>query len=107
MDYDIFFQTHWIKFMYKILLDLFQICCTLLNKVKNTDHQRIDTFKLWYWRRLLRVPWTSRISNKSNLKEINPEYSFGRTNAEAEAPILWPLDEKSQLIGKGLDAGKD
>ena len=43
---------------------------------KNTECQRIDAFKLCCWRRLLRFPWTSRISNQSILKEINPEYSF-------------------------------
>ena len=43
----------------------------ILNKAK---HQRIDTFELWYWRRLLRIPWTARSSNQSILKEINPEY---------------------------------
>ena len=47
-------------------------------------------------------------SNKLILKEINPEYSLeGLTDAEAEAPILWPLDVKSQLIEKDPDAGKD
>ena len=40
------------------------------------EHQRIDAFKLWFWRRLLRVPWTARRSNWSILKEINPEYSL-------------------------------
>ena len=39
--------------------------------------------------------------------EISPEYSFGRTDAEAETPILWPPDAKSQLTGKAPDAGKD
>ena len=42
--------------------------------IKKADHQRIDTFELWYWRRLLRVPWTARRSNQSILKEISPEY---------------------------------
>ena len=73
--------------------------------VKKAEHQRID-FELWCWRRLLRVPWTARRSNQSILKEINPEYS-GRTDSEAEAPILWPPDANSQLIGKDPDAGKD
>ena len=40
------------------------------------EHQRIDAFELWDWRRLLRVPWTARISNKETLKEISPEYSL-------------------------------
>ena len=57
--------------------------------------QRIDAFKPWCWRRLLRVPWTAKRSNQSILKEISPEYSFGRIDAEAEIPILWPADAKN------------
>ena len=64
-------------------------------------------FELWCWRRLLRVLWTARRSNQSVLKEISPEYSFGRTDAEAETPILWPPHAKSWLIWKDPDAGKD
>ena len=45
--------------------------------VKKAEHQRIDTFKLWCWRKLLRAPWTARRSNQSILKEISPEYSLG------------------------------
>ena len=44
--------------------------------IKKAEHQRIDVFELWFWRRLLRVPWVSRWSNQSILKEINPEYSL-------------------------------
>ena len=44
--------------------------------IKKTEHQRIDGFELWYWRRLLRVPWTARKSNQSILKELSPEYSL-------------------------------
>ena len=44
--------------------------------IKKAEHQRTDAFKLWCWRRLLRVPWTARRSNQSTLKEINPEYSL-------------------------------
>ena len=43
--------------------------------IKMAEQQRIDSFELWYWKRLLRVPWTAR-SNQSILKEINPEYSL-------------------------------
>ena len=43
--------------------------------IKKSEHRRIDAFRLWYWRRLLRIPWTTR-SNQSILKEINPEYSL-------------------------------
>ena len=44
--------------------------------IKKAERQRIDAFELWYWRRLLRVPWTARRSNQFILKEINPEYSL-------------------------------
>ena len=54
--------------------------------IKNAEHPRIDAFELWCWRRLLRVPWAARRSNQSILKEISPD--IGRTDAEAEAPIL-------------------
>ena len=43
---------------------------------EKAEHRRIDAFKLWCWRRLLRVPWTARRSNQSILKGINPEYSL-------------------------------
>ena len=59
--------------------------------IKKAEHQRIDAFELWCWRRLLRVPWATRRSNQSILKEIHPGYSTGRTDAEAEAPILGHL----------------
>ena len=52
----------------------------------------------------MRVPWTARRSKQSILKEINPEYSLKRHDY---APILWSLDVKSQLIGKGPDVQKD
>ena len=57
--------------------------------IKKAEHQRIDAFKLWCWKRLLRAPWRARRSNQSVLKEINPVF-IGRT--DAEAPVLWPLD---------------
>ena len=44
--------------------------------IKKAEHQRIDAFELWCWRRLLRVPWTARRSNQSILREISPEYSL-------------------------------
>ena len=64
-------------------------------------------FELWCWRRLMRVPWTARRSNQSILKETSPGCSFGRTDAEAETPILWPPHVKTWLIGKDPDAGRD
>ena len=44
--------------------------------IKKAEHQRIDAFQLWCWRKVLKLPWTARISNHSILKEINPEYSL-------------------------------
>ena len=61
--------------------------------IKQAERQRIDAFELWCWRRLLQVPWTARRSNQSILKET---WVFtGRTDAEAETPILWPPHAKS------------
>ena len=65
---------------------------------------RIDVFELWYWRRLLRVPWTA---NQLILKEITPEYSLKGLMLKLKAPALWPPDAKSWLTGKDPDAGKD
>ena len=62
--------------------------------IKKAEHPRIDAFELWCWRRLLRVPWTARRSNQSILKEISPGF-IGKTDVEAETPILWPPDTKS------------
>ena len=67
--------------------------------------QRIDAFKLWCWRRLLKVPWTTRRLNQSILREINPGYSL-EGHAEAETPVFWSLDANRWLIGKVPDAGK-
>ena len=76
--------------------------------IRKAEHWRIDAFEPWCWRRLLRVPWTARRSNQCVWKEISPEYSFiGRTDSQAEAPILWPSDGKSWLMRKDPDAGKD
>ena len=63
--------------------------------IKKAESRRIDAFELWCWRRLLRVPWTARRSNKSILKEISPGWFIGRTDADAETPILWPPDVKN------------
>ena len=60
--------------------------------IKKAECRRTDAFELWCWKRLLRVPWTARRSNQSILKEISPEYSLEGTDADAEAPILWPSD---------------
>ena len=72
--------------------------------IKKVERQRSDAFKLWCWRILLRVPWTARRSNLSILKDINPNIHW---KTDAEAPILWPPDMKSQFTGKDPDVGKD
>ena len=74
---------------------------------KKSEHWRTGGFELWYWRRLLKSPLGCK-----EIKPVNPKGNqswvfIGRTDAEAEAPILWPPHEKSWLIGKDPDAGKD
>ena len=63
--------------------------------LRKAEHPRIDAFELWCWRRLLRVPWTARISNQSILKEISPEYSLEGLMLKLKAPIIWPPDAKN------------
>ena len=75
--------------------------------IKKAKSRRFDAFELWSWRRFLRVPWTARRSNQSIPKGNQYWIFIGRTDAEAEAPILWPPDVKSWLIGKDPDAEKD
>ena len=77
--------------------------------IKKAECWRIDAFELWCWRRLLRVPCTARRSNQFQLISLgNQSWIFiGRTDAEAETPILWPPDAKNWLTGKDPDAGKD
>ena len=68
--------------------------------------QRICAFELWCLRRLLRVPWTTRRSNQSILKEINPEYSLEGLD-KAEAPILGHLMRRAYLLEKTLMLGQE
>ena len=73
---------------------------------KKADPQRIDGFKLWCWRRLLRLPWTARRSNQSILKKINPEYSLEALILKLKLQYFGDL-MKSQLTRKEPDAQKD
>jgi len=74
--------------------------------VKKAKRWRMDAFELWCWRRLLRVPWTTRRSNQ--YPKGNRSWIFiGGTDIEAETPILWLSDSKNWLIWKDPDAGKD
>ena len=74
--------------------------------IKKTEYPRIDSFELWCWRRLLRVPWTARRSNQPILKEINPEYSLEGLMLNLKLQFFGPPDTKSQLIRKYHDARK-
>ena len=74
--------------------------------IKKAEHKRIDDFELWYWRRLLRVPWTARRSNQSILKETGPEYSLEGLMLKLKLQyfghlmqIVDPL-EKTLMLGK-------
>ena len=62
--------------------------------IKKAEHQKIDAFELWCWRRLLRVPWTARRSNQPVLKEISPEYSLEGLMQRADSL------EKTLMLGK-------
>ena len=64
--------------------------------IKKSECQRIDAFKLWCWRRLLRIPWTARRSNQSVLKEINPEYSL--EGLVLKKTLESPLDSKIKPV---------
>ena len=74
--------------------------------IKKAEHWRIDAFELWCWRRLLRVPWTSKISNQSILKEISPEYSLEglmlKLKLQYFGHLVWRTDslEKTLMLGK-------
>ena len=73
--------------------------------IKKAEHQRTDAFKLWCWRRLLRNPLDNKEIKPGNPEGNQPWIFIGRT--EAEAPILWSPDTKSQLIRKDSDSGKE
>ena len=74
--------------------------------MKKAEHWGIDAFELWYWRRLLRVPWTARRSNQSILKEFNPWCSLEILMLKLKLQYF-DADAKNWLIGKDPDAGKD
>ena len=73
---------------------------------KKAERQRIDAFELWCWRRFLRVPWTSRRSNQSILKEISPEYSLEGLRLKLELQYFGHLIQKADSLEKTLMLGK-
>ena len=74
--------------------------------IKKAEHQRTDAFKLWCWRRLLRVPWTARRSNQSILKEISPEYSLEGLLLKLKLQYFGHLMRRTDLLEKTLMLGK-
>ena len=78
----------------------------VLYTIKKAEHQRVDAFELWCWRRLLRAPWTARRSIQSILRKMSPWCSLEGLMLKLRL-ILWPPDAKSWLIWKEPDAGKD
>ena len=78
--------------------------CWSINKAESWG---IDAFKLWCWRRLLRVPLDYKEIEPVNPKRTQPWIFTGRTDTEAESPVIWTSDEKSWFIGKDLVVGKD
>ena len=74
--------------------------------IKNAEHQGIDAFELWCWRRLLRVPWTARKSDQSILKEINPEYSLEVLMLKLKLQYFGHLMRRTDSLEKTLMLGK-
>ena len=72
--------------------------------IKKAEHQRIDAFELWCWRRLLRIPWTAGKSNQSILKQINPEYSLEGLMLKLQ--YIGHLMQGADLLEKTLMLGK-
>ena len=80
------------------------MCGSEIWTVKKAECQRIDVFELWYWRRLLRVPWTARRSNQSILKEISPGISLEGIMLKLKLQYFGHLMHR---VGKDSDAGRD
>ena len=74
--------------------------------IKKAEHQRIDAFELWCWRRLLRVPWTARRSNQSILKEISPGYSMEGLSLKLKLQYFGHLMQRADSFEKTLMPGK-
>ena len=74
--------------------------------IKKAERRRIDAFEVWYWRRLLRVPWTARRSNQSILKEISPEYSLEGLMLELKLQYFGHLMRRADSFEKTLMLGK-
>ena len=74
--------------------------------IKKAEHQRIDAFELWCWKRLLRVPWAARRSNQSILKEIGPEYSLEGLMLKLNLQCFGHMMQRTDSLEKALMLGK-
>ena len=100
-----------ITFLIKVHLVKFMVFPVIMYRceswtIRKAEHQRIDAFELWCWRRLLRVPWTARRSRQSILKDINPEYSLEglmlKLKLQYFGPLMWRVNslEKTLMLGR-------
>ena len=92
--------TRW-TFVGKVMCLLFPVWT-----IKKAEHQRSEAFELWYWRRLLRVPWTARRSNQSMLKEISPECSLEALMLKLKLQYFGHLLPRADSFEKTLMLGK-
>ena len=74
--------------------------------IKKAEHRRTDAFELWCWRRLWRVPWTTKRSNQSILKENNPEYSLEGLMLKLKLQYFGHMMQRTDSLGKTLMLGK-
>ena len=74
--------------------------------IKKAEHQRVDAFELWYWRRPLRVPWIARRSNQSILKEVSPDYSLEGLMLKLKLQYFGHLMQRTDSFEKTLMLGK-
>ena len=97
-------KVHLVKAMvFPVVMYRYESCT-----IKKAEHQRIDAFELWCWRRLLRVPWTPRRSNQSILKEISPEYSLEGLMLKVKVNFQYfgHLTRRADSLEKSLMLGK-
>ena len=108
---DSIFKSRDITLPTKVCLDKAMVFPVVMNgceswTIKKAEHQRIDAFELWCWRRLLRVPWTAKSSNQSILKEISPEYSWERLMLKLKLQYFGHLMRRTDSLEKFLMLGK-
>ena len=94
------------KRLYSRLWFFYQSCTDVNWTIKKAEHQRIDVFELWCWRRCLRVLWTSRGSNQFILKEINPEYSLEELMLKLKLQFFGHLVQRTDSLEKTLMLGR-